>query len=55
MTKKEQCKALMAKFFGPATAAAVNDMNEDECVAKCKAKVRGFLGEDKAKEFDNIR
>lgn len=54
-TKKEQCKALMAKFFGPATAAQVDSMTEDECVAKCKAKVNGFLGPEKAKEFDSIR
>ena len=27
---------------------------KDECVAKCRAKVAGFLGEDKAKEFDSI-
>ncbi len=45
----------MAKFFGPAAAAQVDSMSEDECVAKCKAKVTGFLGADKAKEFDNIK
>ncbi len=45
----------MAKFFGPAAASQVDSMGEDECVAKCKAKVAGFLGADKAKEFDSIK
>ena len=44
----------MTKFFGSATAATVDKMTEEECVEKCKAKVKGFLGEDKAKEFDSI-
>ena len=44
----------MAKFFGPATAKMVDTMGEDECVAKCKEKVKMFLGDDKAKEFDSI-
>lgn len=54
MSKKEKCKELMIKFFGPATAGTVDSMEENECVAKCRAKVKGFLGEDKAKEFDKI-
>lgn len=54
MTKKEQCKALIGKFFGPATALQVDSMTEEDCVAKCRAKVKGFLGEEKAKEFDKI-
>lgn len=54
MGKKEKCKELMSKFFGPASAAQVDAMSEDECVAKCRAKVKGFLGEEKAKEFDSI-
>lgn len=44
----------MAKFFGPATAALVDSMSEDDCVQKCKEKVKALLGEDKAKEFDSI-
>ena len=44
----------MEKFFGPATAKMVDSMSEDECVEKCKTKVKAFLGEEKAKEFDNI-
>jgi hypothetical protein len=55
MSKKDQCKAMMTKLFGPASAAAVDAMTEDNCVATCKAKVAGFLGEDKAKDFDSIK
>ncbi|MFH2020306.1 MAG: hypothetical protein ABIJ34_02765 [archaeon] len=54
MSKKDSCKQLMGKFFGPASAALVDSMSEDECVGKCRAKVAGFLGEDKAKEFDSV-
>ncbi|MFH2020304.1 MAG: hypothetical protein ABIJ34_02755 [archaeon] len=54
LSKKDSCKQLMGKFFGPASAALVDSMSEEECVAKCRAKVAGFLGEDKAKEFDKI-
>ncbi len=55
MTKKEQCKVIMGKFFGPASAAQVDVMTEDDCVSKCRAKVKGFLGEEKAKMFDSIK
>lgn len=55
MSKKDQCKELMGKFFGPATAHLVDSMNEEECVQKCRDKVAGLLGPDKAKEFDNIK
>lgn len=54
MGKKEACKDLMTKFFGPASGSLVDDMSEEEVVEKCRAKVAAFLGEDKAKEFDNI-
>jgi monoamine oxidase len=54
LSKKEKCKELMTKFFGPATANLVDSMDEEECVPKCREKVAAFLGEDKAKEFDNI-
>lgn len=54
MSKKEKCKELMAKFFGPATANLVDSMSEEECVEKCREKVSAFLGEDKAKVFDSI-
>jgi len=54
MSKKDKCKELMTKFFGPATAAKVDAMSEDTCVDECKKIVTGFLGADKAKEFDSI-
>lgn len=54
ISKKDKCKQLMSKFFGPATAALVDSMSEEDCVQKCREKVKGLLGEDKAKEFDNI-
>ena len=44
----------MAQFFGPSTAKMVDSMSEDECVEKCKQKVKMFLGEEKAKAFDSI-
>jgi hypothetical protein len=55
LTKKDQCKEIMTKFFGPSTGALVDGMSEEECVAKCREKVKGFLGEEKAKVFDSIR
>lgn len=54
MSKKDGCKKLMEQFFGPASAKLVDDMNEEECVAKCRAKVAAFLGEEKAKMFDAL-
>jgi hypothetical protein len=54
MSKKNKCKELMTKFFGPATAATVDNLSESECVAKCREKVKAFLGEQKAQEFDSI-
>jgi len=44
----------MGQFFGPATANLVDSMSEEECVTKCRDKVKGFLGEDKAKVFDTV-
>ena len=54
MSRKESCKSLMLKFFGPNTAAQVDSMNEDEVLEKCRKKTLVFLGEDKAKEFDCV-
>lgn len=54
LSKKDKCKDLMAKFFGPATANMVDTMSEEECVEKCKKRVEAFLGEEAAKEFDKI-
>ena len=56
MTKKEKCKEIMKKLFGEATASEVDSMTEDNCVEKCKDKVRGLLGntiaENKFKEVE---
>ena len=54
MSKKDQCKELMKKFFGPATANLVDSMSEEDCISKCRQKVKAMLGEDKAKEFDKL-
>lgn len=55
MKKKERCKELMLKFFGAASAKSVDSMNENDCVAICRAKVAGFIGETQAREFDLIK
>lgn len=55
MTKKDQCKELMIKLFGPATARLVDSMKEEECVAICRQKAKGLLGEDRAKLFDAVQ
>ena len=36
-SKKEQCKAIMLQYFGPATASLVDQMNEDELNASMNA------------------
>jgi len=54
-TKKEQCKDIMAKLFGPATARLVDDMSEAEVVEKCRAKVESFYGKEKGKIFDEVK
>ena len=54
MSKKDKCKELMTKFFGPASATLVDNMSEEECVSQCREKVKAFLGEEKAKEFDDV-
>ena len=53
-SKKEQCKALMNEIFGPACAALVDNMTEDDCVEKCKEKIRVLLGKRLLKKFDEI-
>ncbi len=54
MSRKDKCKEIMGRFFGPASASMVDSMSEEECVGKCRSKVEALLGEEKAKEFDNI-
>jgi hypothetical protein len=53
-TKKEKCKDIMARLFGPASANLVDSLSEEEVVQKCREKVLMFMGEEKASEFDNI-
>lgn len=54
MTRKEKCKELMGKFFGPASAATVDQLEEYEAVLVCRKKVAALLGEDMAKQFDDL-
>jgi hypothetical protein len=54
MTKKDKCRELMGKLFGPATAKLVDTLTEEEVVDYCKKKVTGLLGAEKAKMFDGI-
>lgn len=44
----------MQRLFGPASASLVDKMTEDNCVSQCREKTKTFMGEDKAKEFDDI-
>lgn len=44
----------MIQIFGPATGALVDKMSEEDCVAKCREKTKSFMGEAKAKVFDNL-
>lgn len=54
MDRKEKCKEIMLKYFGPNSAKLVDSMKEEECLSICREKVNGFLGPEKAKIFDNI-
>ena len=54
VTKKDKCKEIMSQLFGPASANMVDTMGEDDCVQKCRDKVKNFLGDDKAKLFDGL-
>ena len=51
-SKKQQCKQLMLEIFGPRCAARVDDMTEEECIDKCKDKVRSLLGDHAARQFE---
>jgi hypothetical protein len=54
MSKKDQCKEIMGKLFGPNTAKLVERMDEKTVVETCKKKVIALLGAEKAKLFDHI-
>jgi len=51
MNKKEKCKEIMLKIFGPASAKLVDGMDEEMVVNTCYAKVSGFFGIVKADEL----
>jgi monoamine oxidase len=53
VSKREKCKEMMGKYFGAANAALVDSMSDSEIVEKCRAKIKGFLGDSKAKAFDD--
>ena len=44
----------MGRLFGPATESIINQMTEENCIELCRARVLKFLGEQKAKEFDEF-
>ena len=54
MSKKDQCKEIMGRLFGPATADLVDTMSDDDCVARCRQKVETMLGPELGKEFDGV-
>ena len=54
LPKKQQCKQILTKLFGETIANCVDDMTEENCVDLCQTKVKGLLGEESAKMFDNI-
>lgn len=54
MTQKDHVKQLMLMNFGPASASQIDRMTEEEAVIKCRAKLLGFFGPEKAKEVDNF-
>jgi len=54
MSNKDKCKDMMEKMFGPASSILVDEMAEEDCIERCRAKVKAFLGEEKAKEFDGL-
>lgn len=59
MSRLNNCKELVNKFFGPSVLTIIDKMveqgkSEDEIIADCRRKTASFLGEEKAKEFDTI-
>ena len=54
MSKKEKCKEIMNKLFGPHTAKRVDNMTEENCVEKCRKITLKLLGPKKAKLFEDI-
>jgi hypothetical protein len=55
MGKKEMCKEIMTRLLGPNAAAQVDEMDEDNCISKCKEIVSQFLGDSVAdREFNSV-
>jgi len=52
VSRREKCKEIMGKYFGAANAALIDNMSDSEVVDKCRAKIKGFLGDTKANDFD---
>ncbi|MGM5488725.1 MAG: hypothetical protein ACQESG_07275 [Nanobdellota archaeon] len=54
--KKEQCKEVMERLFGGATAAHVDGMDEETCVEECKKIAASYLGNAVADyEFSKVK
>lgn len=52
MGRKEKALEFIRKTFGEATAGTLKDLDEDSCVSQVRSKIKGFLGDKKAEEFD---
>jgi GTP cyclohydrolase FolE2 len=52
MGRKEKVLEWMKQNFGEATARILKDLDEEACVSQARSKVKGFLGNKKAEEFD---
>ncbi|MFP4424046.1 MAG: hypothetical protein ACLFP2_02335 [Candidatus Woesearchaeota archaeon] len=56
MSVKDQCKEIMHRLFGEASAALVDEMDEETCVEKCKKKTADYLGQAIADyEFSKVK
>ena len=59
MARVDVVKQKLVGIFGPASVRQVDSwvsqgMNDDEVIARARAKVVGLMGEKKAKELDGI-
>jgi hypothetical protein len=51
MSRKEQCRIILANILGEAAAATVDTMSEEECIERCKEIVADFLGRNVAEKM----
>ena len=51
-TRKQACKERMHELFGPSAANLVNYMTEEDCIRRCKRKVKAMLNDVESKKFD---